>query len=278
VTADASSTYAQPRARAMNGRSSKRAYGPEQATGAPDTPEAGDFPTAWASLTPDGQDEWLELEYAQEVKPTAVLVYETFNPGALYKVSVFKADGTEVEFWKGKDPTPVGSGKGVSVIPIKIDFNTKRVKIYLASKDVPGWNEIDAVGLRDASQRTQWAVSAKASSTYAQAMADLVIDITMQQELVAAQQRIAQLENENRMLRQAIQELKEKMKSEGDAEFVRRLYLDLLGRVPMKPEIEKFMKDTTAEKRQRLIEDLLKLKKDQAPASKPEPSAPTDRR
>jgi hypothetical protein len=143
------------------------------------------------------------------------------------------------------------------------------VKIYLASKDVPGWNEIDAVGLRDASQRTQWAVAAKASSTYAQAMRDLTVEVIMQQELMAAQQRIAQLERENRMLRQAIQELKDKMKSEGDAEFVRRLYLDLLGRAPMKAEIEKFMKDTTAEKRQRLIEDLLKMKKDNPPKYQP---------
>jgi len=68
------------------------------------------------------------------------------------------------------------------------------------------------------------------------------------------------------MLRQTIQDLKEKMKSEGDAEFVRRLYLDVLGRVPVKAEVEKFMKDAAPEKRQRLIEDLLKLKKDQPPA------------
>jgi beta-lactamase regulating signal transducer with metallopeptidase domain len=212
--AEASSTYAQPRQVAGAAPARKRPWGPEQATGAPDTPEAGDFQTAWASLTEDGQDEWLDLEYAEEVQPTAVVVHETFNPGALYKVSVFKADGTEVEIWKGKDPTPVGSGKGISVVPIKTDFKTKRVKIYLASKEVPGWNEIDAVGLRDTSQKTHWAVTAKASSTYAQAaepMEPLPV-ILSQVELMAAQKRIAELEQENRMLRQAIQELKDKLK------------------------------------------------------------------
>jgi uncharacterized protein DUF1549 len=192
-------------------------------------------------------------------------VYETFNPGALYRVTVFKADGTEVEVWKGKDPTPVGSGKGVSVIPIKTDFKTKRVKIYLASKDVPGWNEIDAVGLRDRSQRTQWAVSAKASSTYAQANQP-VEPIVMQMELMEAQARIAQLERENRMLRQAIQEMKDKMKPADDAEFVRRLYLDLAGRLPTTAEVQAFLKDKTPEKRQRLIEELLKMKKGKEPA------------
>src|SRR5580704_10247815 len=67
----------------------KRGWGPEQATGPPDTVGPGDIVTAWASLTPDGQDEWLLLEYAEPVVPAAVLVHETYNPGALCRVTVF---------------------------------------------------------------------------------------------------------------------------------------------------------------------------------------------
>jgi hypothetical protein len=145
-----------------------RAWGPEQATGPPNTFQAGDIQTAWASRTPDDQDEWLLLEYAAPVVPEAVLVYETFNPGALVKVSVFKLDGEEVEVWRGKDPTPINSGKGTSEITFRVPFKTNRVKIYLDSKNVPGWNEIDAVGLRDTAGKTHWAVSAAASSTYAE--------------------------------------------------------------------------------------------------------------
>jgi hypothetical protein len=144
-----------------------RGWGPEQATGAPNTPAAGDFTSAWASLTPDGQDEWLLLEYAEPVVPTAVLVHETYNPGALVRVTAFKLDGEEVEIWKGKDPTAQGSGKGVSEIAVDVAFKTNRVKIYLDSKGVAGWNEIDAVGLRDAGGKTHWATGADASSTYA---------------------------------------------------------------------------------------------------------------
>jgi hypothetical protein len=146
----------------------KRAWGPEQATGPPDTPNAGDIQTAWASRTPDGEDEWLLLEYAEPVVPEAVSVHETYNPGALYRVTIFKLDGEEVEVWKGKDPTPVNSGKGVSEIVFQAPFKTNRVRIYLDSKNVPGWNEIDAVGLRDTAGKTHWAVSADASSTYAE--------------------------------------------------------------------------------------------------------------
>src|SRR5262249_42186186 len=92
----------------------KRDWGPEQATGEPDTPEAGDIVTAWASLTPDAQDEWLMLEYAEPVIPRAVMIYETFNPGAVNKVTAFKLDGTEVEVWQGKDPTSPEEPMGVS--------------------------------------------------------------------------------------------------------------------------------------------------------------------
>ncbi len=144
-----------------------RSWGPEQAIGPPDTPAAGDFPTAWASLTPDGQDEWLLLEYAEPVVPAAILVHETYNPGALVRVTVYKLDGEEVEVWKGKDPTAQGAGKGVSEIAVDVLFKTNRVKIYLDSKAVTGWNEIDAVGVRDAGGKTHWATAADASSTYA---------------------------------------------------------------------------------------------------------------
>src|SRR5205085_7994565 len=71
----------------------KRNWGPEQATGEPDTMMAGDIVTAWASLTQDGEDEWLLMEYAEPVVPKAVMVYETYNPGALYRVTAFKLDG-----------------------------------------------------------------------------------------------------------------------------------------------------------------------------------------
>jgi hypothetical protein len=146
----------------------RRNWGPEQAIGPPDTwPNSGDLVTAWASLTEDGQDEWLLLEYAEPIQPFAAMIYATYNPGAVSRLTAFKLDGTEVEVWKGKDPTPVGSGKGISVIPFRINFKITRIKVYLASKSVGGWNEIDAVGLRTRS-KTYWATSVEASSTYAQ--------------------------------------------------------------------------------------------------------------
>ncbi len=145
----------------------KRSWGPEQLTGPPDTPAAGDQSTAWASQTQDGQPEWLLLEYAVAVQPRCVLVYETYNPGALQSIAVIKPDGSEQQVWTGADPVRPGQGKGVSAVAIQTAFKVKRVKLYLDSPAVQGWNEIDAVGLQDTTGATHWVVKAEASSTYA---------------------------------------------------------------------------------------------------------------
>jgi hypothetical protein len=174
-----------------------RSWGPEQATGMPDTQGAGDLPTAWASRTADGEDEWLLMEYPEPVVPTAVLIHETYNPGAVVRVTAFRLDGEEVELWKGKDPTPPGNDSGVSRIPANVDFRTARIKIYLDSRQVPGWNEIDAVGLVDGNGTTHWANAAEASSTYAQPAPP-----------PTDQDRLQRLEEEVRQLKAALEELR----------------------------------------------------------------------
>lgn len=151
----------------LTGAAMGRSWGPEQATGEPDTDGPGDITTAWASRSQDEEDEWLELEYAEAFRPTGVIIHETYNPGALNRITMFQANTEEADAWRGTDPTPRTSEHGVSIVPVKVDFETKKIRLYLASRDVPGWNEIDAVGLLDSRGKTHWAVHATASSTFA---------------------------------------------------------------------------------------------------------------
>lgn len=147
-------------------RGPARSWGCEQATGPPDTEGAGDLRTAWASATRDDQDEWLELSYAEEIKPVEIHVVETYNPGALVKVTAATGD-MEAVLWKGVDPTARDAGRGTSIVKATANVKTNKIRIHLASKDVPGWNEIDAVGIRDEAGKMHWATSATASSNYA---------------------------------------------------------------------------------------------------------------
>jgi hypothetical protein len=144
----------------------KRAWGPEQVVGDPDTFQAGDISTAWAPREQDGGEEWLKLDYEKSVDIAEVRVRETYNPGAISKVTAFLANGAEVTLWEGIEPP--------SQAPVEMSFqvpesvHAKSVKVYLDTKRVPGWNEIDAVQIvgRDGSQ--QWVKEATASSTYAE--------------------------------------------------------------------------------------------------------------
>ncbi|MBI1246939.1 hypothetical protein GC197_03735 [bacterium] len=144
----------------------KPSWGIAQVLGPPDTKGFGDIRTAWASRTPDEQEEWIIAYFDKEVKPEELRVHETYNPGALHKVSIFTQLGNEVTVWSGTDPTPQSSGGGVSKIAMETIWQTKKVKIYLDSKGVPGWNEIDAIGLVDTSGNVHWAKMAEASTSY----------------------------------------------------------------------------------------------------------------
>ncbi|MHC4558033.1 MAG: M56 family metallopeptidase [Planctomycetota bacterium] len=168
-----------------------RPWGPEQAIGAPDTQGAGDFPTAWAPLKSDAGPEWLKVDFERAVKIAALRVRESFNPGAISKISAILEDGREHVLWEGQDPTsevsadadfvlrivPTGGVSllargysGFSVlkdIELEEDVVSKSIKIYLDTKRKRGWNEIDAVQLFGKDGSKQWACHATASSTHA---------------------------------------------------------------------------------------------------------------
>ncbi len=74
--------------------------------------------------------------------------------------------GEEITVWQGIDPTLPGTPRGVSCIPVSANIKTSRVKIYLDSPRIPGWNEIDTVGLEDDAGNTFWPINASASSSY----------------------------------------------------------------------------------------------------------------
>lgn len=143
----------------------KRSWGPEQATGAPDTFQAGDLRTAWASRGQDDGPEWLQVKFQQAVTIAKVRVRETYNPGAITRITAVSESGHETTLWEGGEPP--------SVAPVEMEFTatysvtSQTVKVYLDTSLVPGWNEIDAVELIGQDGSRQWAISATASSTFA---------------------------------------------------------------------------------------------------------------
>ncbi len=136
VTAEASSEYADD------------SWSAQQATGAPDTPEAGDNPTAWAAASADVEVETLVLVYAQPVNPTGIEIYESYNPGAVAKIEVLDPNTDAwVVVWEGVADT---AGAEIAVfIPelTPVDFAIDQVRLTIDEPLIPDWNEIDAVKL-----------------------------------------------------------------------------------------------------------------------------------
>jgi hypothetical protein len=146
----------------------KEPWSPEQATGAPDTPEAEDAPTAWTPMEPDAGKEWLLVRFERAVAVAEVRIRESLNPGAVRRVSACPAsreDGVSFLLWEGDDPT----AQAPSDFEVRPDREVvaRAILIELDTSRRPGWNAVDAVELVGRDGSRQWATEAAASSTYA---------------------------------------------------------------------------------------------------------------
>ncbi len=139
-------------------------WSPGNAAGPPDTPNHGDYSTAWASQQPDGGKEWMQLKYKKATEVREISIHESYNPGALSKVSAILPDGTERVIWEGTEAVEEGLVERVLAVPPGI--RSDQIRIELDTSRVPGWNEIDAVEIVGADGSRQWASESTASSYF----------------------------------------------------------------------------------------------------------------
>ncbi len=118
-----------------------------QATGAPDTPECGDYATAWASLSSTGV-EWLRLEYVMAVIPTHIAIHESYNPGAITKVEVVDTNGNTTVVYEGAPEIYTEACPTVFEGDVtNVSTPVQTVIVTIDQTNHTGWNEIDAVEL-----------------------------------------------------------------------------------------------------------------------------------
>lgn len=159
-----------------------------QVIGPPDTMSDGDHSTAWAPAQQDGGAEWLVTEFAQPVEVVQVVVRETCGPGCITKITTVTDAGTEVTLWQGTPPKNASPSNTVFNIPP--GTTTGRIKVYLDTSLVAGWNEIDAVQLVGRDGSRQWAKNASASSSYGGAgTIDLNLGLERERGGLSTQQR-----------------------------------------------------------------------------------------
>lgn len=126
-------------------------YGAIQALGGPNVfPDYSDDDQAWASRSEDGQRESLSLAYTDPILVQSILIYETYNPGAVDRVELRDAGtGTWNEVWTGVAASAGNNARAFIVTIPKTAYLVNGVRIELNSPVVSGWNEIDAIAIMD---------------------------------------------------------------------------------------------------------------------------------
>lgn len=119
-----------------------------QTLGAPNTVGCGDISTSWASANPDGRREFLELSFDNPAPINRIFIHETLSPGAVDTVYVLNPN-TQV-YEKVYEATAAGGKPCPRAFAINFaltSFPVSQIRIAINSPAVPGYNEIDAVGI-----------------------------------------------------------------------------------------------------------------------------------
>lgn len=117
-----------------------------QATGAPNTAQCGDIPTAWASGS-SGEVATLTLTYSIPVVPSSIEIHHTYAPGSISKVEVVDEAGVSTVIYQAQ-PAAIDQCPYVQVVPVTgVTAKVTTIIITVDQSIIADWDEIDAVEL-----------------------------------------------------------------------------------------------------------------------------------
>ncbi|MBS0001362.1 MAG: OmpA family protein [Cyclobacteriaceae bacterium] len=123
--------------------------------GPPDVPaEGGRHPAAWMAGSPDGK-EFLAVGFDSAINVRQIAIFETFNPGAIYKVYLY--DERNILHVIGTlEPKPANNQSRVLHILIdETPYKVNALRLIIDGSRVPGFNAIDAIGISNSSELIQ---------------------------------------------------------------------------------------------------------------------------
>eukprot|EP00300_Choanocystis_sp_HF-7_P010003 c16740_g2_i1.p1 GENE.c16740_g2_i1~~c16740_g2_i1.p1 ORF type:complete len:368 (+),score=56.43 c16740_g2_i1:263-1366(+) len=124
---------------------------PKQVLGPPKVyPNYGDTYGSWAPRFSKSGPEHIELGYSRPLKIKTILIYETFNPGAVVRVSLLDPKTQEWRCVYDGEPhqlTLPPESRIFSPELRRVDFATTAVRLDLNTASSRSWSEIDAVGI-----------------------------------------------------------------------------------------------------------------------------------
>lgn len=113
-------------------------------------PDVGDSPCAWSpALAESSSEEWVKVGFSRPVKLKQVVIAENFNPGAIIRVYGYDTNGQEFLLEGGSALEARGEkGRLLHVFPAAgLEIIAQAIKIVMLPAKVPGFNQIDAIGI-----------------------------------------------------------------------------------------------------------------------------------
>jgi hypothetical protein len=120
-------------------------FSAQQVTGEPNTPECGDAPTAWASVSQDTV-EWINAYFQVPTYASEIRIIETYYPDQVAKVELIDMQGQFFPVYTGQPQWLDGPCPYVLSVPVaQGDLLAQGVHITIDQTVVRNWNGIDAV-------------------------------------------------------------------------------------------------------------------------------------
>lgn len=127
-------------------------YRAAQALGRPSCEiNTGTSPAAWSTANENsGKSEYIEVGFEKAMKIQQVLVHENFNAGAITDISLRGTDSQLRSVYHNDSVSLVAAnGRLLQVFFARTSYDVQSVRITIDCETVPGYQQIDAIGIAD---------------------------------------------------------------------------------------------------------------------------------
>lgn len=111
----------------------------------------GSSGSAWSPKDDSNKDdEWIQVGFDSAQFVAQISIHENYNPGTIYKIIFFDEKNESNEVYENKDFKFIDLNSRMFYLSMKrTKYKVKEVKIILKTSHVPGFNQIDAIGISD---------------------------------------------------------------------------------------------------------------------------------
>ena len=131
-----------------------KAYSAKQVLGPPSKlPSFGDCGCAWTpSMPANTDDEFVRVSFAKRIKVKQIIISENYNAGTIKAIYLFDQYNLPHLVYERQKVDAVYGRVFMIEIP-ETDFTSNDLKLILDTESVPGFNQIDAIGISESEEK-----------------------------------------------------------------------------------------------------------------------------